>query len=101
METSLTDISNRKQQEWKTADSQIQKQVKESLNEVRTEVIERPFLYLGIAFAAGLVSQSFPVRLVFSVLVRLISFLSRPAILILGILKIRELFSAGGESGAS
>jgi hypothetical protein len=92
MEKSQADILDRKQQGRKTAELRIQEQVEEGLNEFRREVIERPFLYVIIAFVAGFVSQSFPVRLVFSALLRLISFLSGPAILALGILKIRELF---------
>ena len=90
MEKSQADILDRKQQGRKTEELRIQEQV-EGLNEFRREVIERPFLYVIIAFVAGFVSQSFPVRLVFSALLRLISFLSGPAILALGILKIREL----------
>jgi hypothetical protein len=99
METSQADILNRKQQGRKTAE--FQKRVEESLNEFRREVIERPFMYLVLAFATGFVSQSFPVRLVFSALLRLVSFLSGPAILTLGILKIRELVCAEGEAGES
>lgn len=101
METSQADILNTTQRGRKTTESLIQKRVEESLNEFRREVIERPFMYLIWAFAAGFVSQSLPVRLVFSALLRLLSFLSGPAILTLGILKIRELFCAGGEARES
>jgi hypothetical protein len=101
MDTSQADIVDGKQQGRKTAESRIRERVEESLNEFRREVIERPFLYLVIAFVAGFVSQSFPVRLVSSALLRLISLLSGPAVLTLGILKICELFSAEREPRAS
>lgn len=101
METSQTDISRRQQQKREGAEPHVQKQLEEGLNEFRAEVIERPFLYLGIAFAAGFVSRTFPARLIFSALLRLLSFLSGPAILVLGILKVRELVSgAGGREGS-
>lgn len=101
METSQTDISRRQQQKREGAEPQLQKKLEEGLNEFRAEVIERPFLYLGMAFAAGFVSRTFPARLIFSALLRLLSFLSGPAILVLGILKVRELVSgAGGREGS-
>jgi hypothetical protein len=93
MEISQTNVARRQQEKRKTAEIQLQKQLEEGLNGFRTEVIERPFFYLAIAFAVGFVSRTFPVRLIFSALVRLISFLSGPAILLMGILKIRELIS--------
>jgi hypothetical protein len=49
-------------------------------------------LYLAIAFFAGFVSQTFAVRLIFAVLMRVVSWLSGPAILVLGAVKISELF---------
>jgi hypothetical protein len=100
METSQTNISHGQQQRRKTAELQIQKQIEEGLTEFRAEVIERPFLYLVIAFAAGFVSRTFPARLIFVALLRLVSFLLGPTILVLGILKVRELVSvAGGREG--
>jgi hypothetical protein len=94
METSQIDIPRRRQQRRKTAEAQLEKQLEVGVNEFRAEVIERPFLYLGLAFAGGLLSRTFPVRLIFSVLLRLVSILSGPALLLMGILKIRELGSA-------
>jgi|ERR1700730_9153144 hypothetical protein len=94
METSQIDIPRRRQQRRKTAEAQLEKQLEVGVNEFRAEVIERPFLYLGLAFAGGLLSRTFPVRLIFSALLRLVSILSGPALLLMGILKIRELVSA-------
>jgi hypothetical protein len=96
METPQTDISRRQEQKRETIAPQIQKQLEEGLNEFRAEVIERPFLSLAIAFAAGFFSRTFPLRLIFSALLRLVSFLSGPTILVLGILKVRELVSGAG-----
>lgn len=96
METSQIDISGQ-QPKGKTAEFQLQKQLEEGINELRAEVIERPFLHLGIAFAAGFLSRTFPMRLIFSALLRLVLFLAGPAILLLGILKIAEIASAERE----
>jgi hypothetical protein len=97
MDTSQTGISLRQQEKRGRSEPQIQKQLEEGLNKFRAEVIERPFSYVGIAFAAGFVSRTFPARLIFSALLRLLSFLSGPAILVLGILKVRELVSGAGD----
>jgi hypothetical protein len=93
METSQPDTSPRPQQNRKMAELQLQKHLEDGLNEFKAEVTERPLLYLAIAFIAGFVSWTFPVRLIFSALTRLVSFLLGPAILLIGILKISELFS--------
>jgi hypothetical protein len=93
MDTSQTGISLRQQEKRGRSEPQIQKQLEEGLN----KFIERPFSYVGIAFAAGFVSRTFPARLIFSALLRLLSFLSGPAILVLGILKVRELVSGAGD----
>jgi hypothetical protein len=57
------------------------------------------FFYLAIAFAVGFVSRTFPIRLIFSALVGLISFMSGPEFLLKGILKIREPVSETREPG--
>lgn len=92
METSQPDTSPRPQQNRKMAE--LQKHLEDGLNEFKAEVTERPLLYLAFAFIAGFISWTFPIRLIFSALTRLVSFLSGPAILLIGILKITELFSA-------
>jgi len=92
METSQPDTSPRPQQNRKMAE--LQKHLEDGLNEFKAEVTERPLLYLAFAFIAGFISWTFPIRLIFSALTRLVSFLSGPAMLLIGILKISELFSA-------
>ena len=71
---------------------QLPEEWKEELRKFQANVTARPFLSLAIAFFAGVVSQTFPVRLIFVVLMRLVSWLSGPAILVLGAVKISELF---------
>lgn len=92
METLQPDTSPRPEQNHETAKLQLQKQLEDGLSEFKAEITERPFLYLTIAFIAGFVSWTFPVRLIFSAL-RLVPFLLGPAFLLFGILKISELFS--------
>jgi hypothetical protein len=71
---------------------QLPEEWKEELRKFQANVTARPFLYLAIAFFAGFVSQTFPVRLIFAVLMRVVSWISGPAILVLGAVKISELF---------
>jgi hypothetical protein len=71
---------------------QLPEEWKEELRKLQAHMTARPFLYLGIAFFAGFVSQTFPARLIFSVLMRLVSWFSGPAILVLGAVKISDLF---------
>jgi hypothetical protein len=67
--------------------------LEEGLSEFKAEITERPLLYLAVAFVAGFVSCTFPVRLIFSAVAKLASSLLGPAILLVGILKISESFS--------
>jgi hypothetical protein len=94
METSQFDTTSRPEQNCTTARLQLQKQLEDGLSEFKAQITERPFLYLAMAFIAGFISWTFPVRLIFSALRRLVSFLLGPAILLIGILKISEIFSA-------
>jgi hypothetical protein len=92
METSQADTPpSWQKQNHKMAESRLLNDLEDRLEEFKGEVTERPFLYLAIAFVAGFASWTFPVRLIFSVLTRLVSFLFGPAILLMGILKIKEL----------
>ena len=93
METSQPHTTLRTEQNREMAKPQLQKQLEDGLSEFKAEITERPLLYLAVAFIAGIVSWTFPVRLIFSALRRLVSFLLGPAILLIGILKISELFS--------
>jgi hypothetical protein len=94
MEVSPPDISSIPEQGRKARGPQFQKQLQDSLTELKVEVTERPFLWLAIAFIAGSISHTFPVRMLFFVAVRLVSWLAGPAILLMGMMKICELFSS-------
>ena len=93
METSQADTSTKQKQNRKMPETRLLSHLHDELEEFKTDVTERPFLYLAIAFIAGLASWTFPVRMVFLALTRLVSFLLGPAVLLIGILKIKELFS--------
>jgi len=73
--------------------AQLPNDLQDRVNELKADVTERPFLYLVIAFIAGVVSHTFPARVLFLVVVRLISWLIGPAILLMGLVKLSELFS--------
>lgn len=94
MEVSQPDISSSPGESRKAAGSQFQKQLEDCLGELKVDVTERPFLWLAIAFTAGFISHTFPVRMLFLVVVRLVSWLAGPAILLMGLIKISDLFSS-------
>jgi hypothetical protein len=98
MEISPHDISSRSGQSWKAIYLQFQKQWEDRLDELKVDLVERPFVWLTIAFIAGVVAQTFPVRILFLVVLRLVSWLTIPAILLLGVIKISDLF-CGCSSG--
>jgi hypothetical protein len=78
------------------------KQLEDGLREFKAEITERPFIYPAIALIAGFVFWTFPVRLIFSALRRLVSFLLVPSMLLIGIPKISELFpTAKREQGTA
>jgi hypothetical protein len=93
METSQTPgTSTVAEHKCELAQLELRKQLQDELTEFKAEIAQRPLLYLTIAFIAGFVSCTFPVRLISLVLIRLVSFLLGPAILLIGILKISEFF---------
>jgi hypothetical protein len=92
METSQVNVSDA-DQHGRSPDSPLQNDLQDRVTELRADVTERPFLYLVIAFIAGVVSHTFPARMLFLVIVRLISWLIGPAILLMGLVKLSELFS--------
>ena len=100
MDISQPNILLTSEQRRKALSSQFQKQVEDHLNELKADLAERPFLWLAIAFIAGVVSHTFPVRILFLVALRLISWLAGPAILLMGVIKISDLFSAGFRRNA-
>jgi hypothetical protein len=92
MEITQPNVSSRSEQS-NTADLPFQRELEQGLNELRADMVEKPLLYAGLAFAAGFVSNTFPARVFFHVIVRLISWLLGPAILLLGVIKFSNLFS--------
>jgi hypothetical protein len=84
--------SLRSEESLKANDLHFQKELESRLSELKRDVSERPFLWLGISFLSGFVSNSLPARLLFVVVVRLISWLLGPAILLMGVVKISDLF---------
>jgi flagellar biosynthesis protein FliP len=94
MQASQPDISLSPEESRKASSPQFQKQLEDSLRELKVEVMERPFLWLAIAFIAGSISHTFPVRMLFFVAFRLVSWLAGPTILLMGMIKICDLFSS-------
>ena len=93
METSHTpDTSPVAERKCKTAQPDLRKQLQDELTVFKTAIAQRPLLYLTFAFIAGFLSSTFPARLIFLVMMRLVSFLLGPAILMIGMLKIAELY---------
>jgi hypothetical protein len=99
MGISQHDISLSSEERRKTPCPQFQQQLEDRLNELKADLAERPFRWLAIAFIEGVLSQTLPVRILFQVLLRLVYWLAGPAILLLGIIKISDMFS-GAPSNA-
>jgi hypothetical protein len=94
MEIPQADALLRSGQSTKAGDLRLQNRLEDCLNELKAEVTERPFLSVALAFAAGLVSHTFPARILFYILMRVASWLVGPAILLLGIFKLNDFFSS-------
>jgi len=71
MEISQPDVSLSSEQGRKAAYLQFQKQLEDRLNQLKADLTERPFLWLAIAFFAGVVSHTFPVRILFHDMLKL------------------------------
>ncbi len=93
MEISQPNITLKQEPGWPAAENGFQIQLEHRLNELKADVIERPFLYSGIAFLAGFLSNTLPARILFLLVARVVSWLSVPAVLVLGIIKLIDLFS--------
>jgi hypothetical protein len=93
MDLSPQDVSLMSEQGRKAAELKYRTELKDRLNGLRSDVAERPFFYLAIAFAAGLVSNTFPARMLLLIVMRILSWLTGPALLVLGIIKIGNWFS--------
>jgi hypothetical protein len=91
---SQSNISLTSEESRKTAYLQFQKQLEDRLNELKADLTERPFLWLAIAFIAGVVSQTFPIRVLLQVVLRVVFWLAGPTILLMGVIKISDLFSS-------
>jgi hypothetical protein len=69
----------------------LRQECQERLDQLRQDVIQRPFLSVVLAFTGGLLAQTFPVRLLLMAIVKVISWLVGPAILALGAVKAFEI----------
>jgi hypothetical protein len=101
MEISQPNLTLKPEPEWKAAESRFQTLVEKRLNELKADVVERPFLYSGIAFLAGFLSNTLLARILFLLVARVVSWLSVPAVLVFGIMKLSDLFSAPARNQAT
>jgi hypothetical protein len=76
MDRSQQDISSVPEQGLRAVKLQYRKELEDRLHELRADTAARPFLYLVVAFALGFVSNTFPVRMVFLILMRMLSWQS-------------------------
>jgi hypothetical protein len=95
MDISQQDVSSLPDQGLRAAKVQYQKEFEDRLRELRTDTAARPFFYLAIAFVIGFVSNTFPARMLFVILMRVVSWLMGPVILVLGVLKLSSLLANG------
>jgi hypothetical protein len=93
MDISQPDVSSRPEQEFQEAKLQYRKELEDRLHELRADAAARPFLYLAVAFVLGFVSNTFPLRMAFLILMRVLSWLMGPVILVLGVIKLSNLIA--------
>jgi len=93
MEMSQSNESFGAERGGKMVSPEFQRQFEGRLNQLKADMVERPFFYSAIAFIAGFVTNTFPARVLFLVIVRLVSWLLGPAILLMGVIKLSDLFS--------
>jgi hypothetical protein len=96
MDLSQEDVSSVPEQGLRAAKLQYGEDLEDRLNGFRTDAAARPFLYLAIAFVAGFVSNTFPARMLFLIVMRVLSWLMGPVILVLGVIKLSKLVATGG-----
>jgi hypothetical protein len=87
-------IASRPESDRRSADSDFQPRLEHRLHEVKTDMAERPFLYAGIAFIAGFIANTYPARILFLVLARLVSWFAAPVVLLVGVMKLSNLLSS-------
>jgi hypothetical protein len=98
MEISQPNITLKPEERWKATESHFQNQVEHRLSELKADILERPFLYSGIAFLAGFLSNTLLARILFHLVARIVSWLSVPAVLVVGFIKLSEVFSGPPRS---
>jgi hypothetical protein len=96
MDLSQQDVSSVPDQGLRAAKLKYREELEDHLNGLRADAAARPFLYLAIAFAAGFVSNTFPARMLFLIVMRVLSWLMGPVILVLGVMKLSKLLASGG-----
>jgi hypothetical protein len=80
----------------RAAKPQYGEELEDRLNGLRTDAAARPFFYLAIAFVAGFVANTFPARMLFLILMRVLSWLMGPVLLVLGVIKLSKLVATEG-----
>jgi hypothetical protein len=93
MEISQPNVTLRPETNWESNERRFQPQFEHRLNKLKADIAERPFFYSSIAFAAGFLSNTFPARVLIVVLTRVLSWLSVPAILVMGLIQLSHLLS--------
>jgi hypothetical protein len=96
MDLSQQEVSSVPEQGLRATKLQYGEELEDRLNGLRTDAAARPFLYLAIAFVAGFVSNTFPARMLFLIVMRVLSWLMGPVILVLGVIKLSKLVATGG-----
>jgi hypothetical protein len=94
MEIMQSDIPLRPEENRQSADLRFRQQFEDRLKELQADVAERPFLCLAVAFVAGFVSNTLPARMLFLVVVRIVSWLLGPVVLLMGVIKLSDMFSS-------
>jgi hypothetical protein len=93
MEILDPEISPKLEENHHMSEAQFKRQLEDRVEELKQEVVAQPFLCLGIAFVAGFVANTFPARILFQLVFRLVSWLLGPVILLLGVIKVINVFS--------
>jgi len=93
MEIPQANITFRQESNGRAAQEGFEIHLENRLNKLKADIAKRPFLYSGIAFIAGFVSNTFPARILFVILTRLLSLLSVPVLLLMGIMKLSDSVS--------
>jgi hypothetical protein len=93
MDLSQQDVSSLPEQGLRSAKLQYQKEFEHRLNDLRADAAARPLLYSAMAFGLGFVSNTFPARMLFLIVMRVLSWLMGPAILVLGVMKLTNLLA--------